>query len=433
MHLQSRRGSALVATVLLAIMLASICGAYLETVRQELIQTHRSRMLLEAVNVAEIGAEDALYALTSGDWSGWTAGSEGYSRRTELPFSHQGEERYTETFVRTSVLDRPVIVAEGWIKHPMGFEVRRQVRIDLSTGGVFMNGLTARDQVRMNGNKINVDSYDSAAGPYNPISNRRDNGSVASVNVLVDAVDLNNADVFGFVATGGAPPSVGKNGSIMGFSTPSGTKIDPTRVATDFYAEFPAVEVPALSAPETSVSGSTLNKAEYHLSSLKVAGKDTLNIEGDVVMVIEGDLTVKGKININFASSLTLYISGDIDVGGNGIVNLAPDSKPRDVVIYGTAPDDGSQRIKLSGNGAMQAAIYAPFADVEMKGSGSSGTLMGAVVANHILLTGNFEFHYDEDLRNFASDDRFEMESWRELTEAGSQYANVSALRNGGL
>jgi hypothetical protein len=442
--MREEKGSVLVGSFLIALIVGAIAGLYLESVRQELRMAHHARLSMEATNIAEIGAEDALYALINSDWGDWTAGPQGYSKTiTDLGAytTWSNEPRWINVFVRTSNMSEPVVVAEAVIEHPMGFSVTKQLRIDLSTGGLFANGLTARNGVTMNGNNVAVDSYHSGSGFYNATSNRRDNGSVASVSVAVGAVSLQNADIYGYVATGGAPPSVGSKGSVTGADTPSGVKVDSSRVSTDFYAEFPPVLAPAQSAPTTSVSTSngthTLGvfaaPSDYKLSGLSVGSRQTFNVQGDVTMVIDGDMSVKGEINLEPDSTLTLYISGDLDIGGNGITNMQPGSTPENVVIYSTAPDNGSQTMKLHGNGAISAAIYAPYAAVEMKGSGSTGTMMGAVIADTILLTGNFEFHFDEALKDYGASNSFSMDSWRELHSESDRYGNVLALVSSGL
>ena len=438
LHTSPTRGSALISSLIVAVLVAGIVGFYLETVRLEIKETHRSRLALEAVNLAEIGAEDALYAVQSGNWTGWSAGTQGYSRSvTNIPGGLARETRAVSVFVRTNVTNEAVIVAEGRITHPAGINAHKQLRIDLSRRGVFANGLTSRDGVQMNGNKIAVDSYSSDNGPYHAVTNRNDRGSVASVSMAVASVDLQNADVLGYVATGGGMPQVGKNGSVKGFDTPGGVKVDPLRVSTDFYAEFPPVEAPSLSAPTTTVPGgsytmgSLFTASEYALADLDVKSTDTVSIEGDVTLVLTGTLNVKGEVLITPGSSLTVYVEGDVDIGGNGLVNGT--NIPANLVLFSTAGEGDGQTIKLSGNGALAGAVYAPFADVEMKGSGANGTMFGAVVANNILLTGNFEFHYDEALDDYGNNGRFRMDAWRELDLASERYADVLALKDGGL
>ncbi len=109
-------------------------------------------------------------------------------------------------------------------------------------------------------------------------------------------------------------------------------------------------------------------------------------------------------------------MGGDVDIGGNGVVNMS--NVPENFQLFGTASSGSSQTIKVSGNGAIQAAIYAPNADIELKGSGSGGVFMGAAVGDNITMTGNFEFHYDEALANFTIDKSYRISRWRELIES---------------
>lgn len=389
---------------------------------------------METVNVAETGAEDALYALASDNWSGWMAGTNGYSRRISLPGGGHGEARYVTTYIDLQNTNTPVIITEGEVVHPSGFSVTKQLRIDLERSGLFSNGMTSRNGITMNGNNVAVDSYHSGAGIYDPLSNRRDNGSVASVSVAVGAVSIQNADIYGFVATGGGNPLVGSKGSITGVDTPSGMKIDPSRVARDFYAEFPPVGTPTLSSPQTVISGSTMGvdgvSTEYSLAALSLKSSDpALIVKGDVTLIVSGDIDIKGELVVSAAASLTVYVGGDVDVGGNGAVNLT--NVPANLVMFGTA--SSGQTIKLHGSGALTAAVYAPFADVELKGGGSSGAMYGSVVGNQITLTGNYNFHYDEALDEYANNGRFRLSKWRELNSAGSRIIDILALRDTGI
>ena len=54
-------------------------------------------------------------------------------------------------------------------------------------------------------------------------------------------------------------------------------------------------------------------------------------------------------------------------------------------------------------------------ADLELKGGGATGVFMGAAVAKTVLMNGNFEFHYDEDLSNVDSAGVYTVGGWREL------------------
>lgn len=434
-QITDREGSTILAALMLGLIVASIAGLYLRSVTQEIRYTYHTRLMLSAVNVAEAGVEDALYAIQYNDWTGWNSGAYGYSYSRTLYTGNRGEVRRVNTFIDTTDVSAPKILSEAIMTHDIGIEIRKQIRIDLDRSGVFSNGLTSRNGVTMNGNNVAVDSYNSGNGAYHAGLNRNDNGSVASTSVSVGAVSIQNADIWGWVATGGGMPQVGSKGSVLGADSPSEAKIDPNRISTDFYAEFPAVSAPTLSSPSTSLATWTMGtphiSSEWKLSSLSVGSGKTLKVSGDVILVIDGDIDVKGEIFVETGSSLTVYVKGDVDIGGNGIVN--DKNPPADVVLFSTAKEGDGKQIKLHGNGALSAAVYAPFADVELKGGGSSGVMYGAVVGNEITLTGNYEFHYDEALSDYGTNGSYRLESWRELNDASAKVANVLSLKDSGM
>ncbi len=77
----------------------------------------------------------------------------------------------------------------------------------------------------------------------------------------------------------------------------------------------------------------------------------------------------------------------------------APDPRSR-FRIWGTAADTSSpvQTIGISGNGPLDATVYAANAKLRVKGGGANGQVSGAVVANNLSLVGGSKFHYNEAL-----------------------------------
>jgi hypothetical protein len=88
------------------------------------------------------------------------------------------------------------------------------------------------------------------------------------------------------------------------------------------------------------------------------------------------------------------------------------------MVLFGTNATENGQEIKLHGNGAFSGAVYAPNAELNLKGGGNSGVLFGAAVAYEIVIVGNYEFHYDEALDDFNTRREFRITRWRELVDA---------------
>lgn len=418
----TEKGSVVISVLLLTLVIVSTVTLYLRNAVQEMKYSERTFALQQSINLAEMGAEEAIWAINNSDWTGWTELATDRYYRAYAPTNSSTDKIYVYADTQQS---SDIWIATGSEVGVTGGSVEKQLFIRLGYRSMFANGLTAKNQLRFNGNQVNVDSYFSANGAYDPTNNRNDGGSVASTSVEVDSVVIQNADVLGYVSTGGAQPKVGAQGSITGFSTPSGQKIDPTRVARDFYAEFPDVTTPSTAGATTTITswtlGSSGTETVYHFHDFYVPNGYAFTISGDVTMVLDDDLKVRGSIYVPDGSKLTIYVDDEMDIGGNGIVNI--NGKPENLQIYGTNQSTSNlQSMDLHGNGALAAIIYAPNANLSLKGGGGSGVFYGAAVAHNITINGNYDFHYDESLKDFAPENTYQMLEWRELTAAADRY-----------
>jgi hypothetical protein len=427
---ERQSGSIFVAALIVALVIGGLVGAFLRTVTQEIKDSHRSRMALQAINLAEAGLEYAIDAIHRDDWTGWSKGTKG-NFRDSFPFTTHtwhNNDREVSVYVEMGG-SLPRAVAEGIIRTADGIEVRRQVMIELGNRSLFASGLVAKNSVVFSGNNVYIDSYRSSKGAYNSAFNSNDNGSVASISIRSDAVVLGNGDVWGRVATGGSNPDVGPNGTVRGKDSPAGVKIDFNRVATDFYAELPDPVEPTLSSPSTSISSSTAGTpgtaTEYKISGINLSGKSTLTIQGDVTMIVTGDLALSGQAQIVIApnSSLVLYVRGDMDATGNGIINQ--NNQPQNLQIYGTGTGKDT---KIAGNAGFYGMVYAPNNEVVVVGNGE---FFGALVGEDLQFTGNATFHYDEDLADFGNDGLRRVTRWVELTDASSRKNMATILTDG--
>jgi hypothetical protein len=136
----------------------------------------------------------------------------------------------------------------------------------------------------------------------------------------------------------------------------------------------------------------------------------------DVILVVTGSFELKGNatLTLDTDATLKLFVEGDVSIGGNGILNS---SNPEYLEVIGTNTNEGEQTIKINGNGQLSASVYAPNANVELKGGGSSGRVYGAVVAYSASLVGNSHFSFDEALAdvNLGGTD-YEVFEWLEMT-----------------
>ena len=214
-------------------------------------------------------------------------------------------------------------------------------------------------------------------------------------------------------------PEVGSEGLIGPFGTPTGT-IDPARVSTDFTANFPSSTAPEGGTwleklgPTLGVLGEATS---WRTPQLKLAGKETLTILGDVTLVVTAgkgtraiDIAGQAEIIIEPNSSLRIYVEGDILLAGNGVINA--NAQPASFQIWGTHEGEVLQDINIVGNGSLKAVVHAPSAEVKIAGNGD---VMGAVVAHSITLNGVTEFHYDEALARLGDGQPFGAVRWQSL------------------
>lgn len=439
---RSRRGAVLIVALLLSAVIALMLGSYLSLNLNSTRQAFRSFQHHAAANLVEAGAEEALWAFNraaaghADGWTAWTVSSPAAWRKfSGFDFTHNTT-GWVKVYVsnrQPAANDRPKIITYASVNPANQPAITRMMEVTLRKRSLFASGLVAKDTITFNGAVATVDSWNSdpdgdpatAAIDYDDTV-RNDQGTVASAAVHNTAALINQADIWGYVFTGGQPPQVGHNGSIRGKTTAPGVRVDPSRIATDFNADFPTVDAPA-NGTYLAAIGSTLGTAgtatSWRCPSLTLSGNQSLTILGDVTLVLTAPsgsdaLSVTGNatIIIPVGSSLKLYTEGDIKIAGNGIAN--PNVQPRYCQIWGTNQSAAGQIIQLVGNGALRSIVYAPNAEITLNGNGN---IMGSVVGRTITLSGKAAFHYDESLADFGDNTNFGIYRWRELTTAGER------------
>lgn len=432
-----KRGSILVVTAIFGAAVTLALGSFIALAVNNLKLGNRSFQLNGSLNLCESGIEHALYSLSNSSWSGWSAHASGSDNKVysvvDIDLGQGMKGKFKVVVFNVSTSPTPRIVSEGTVTPPVGRPVTKQVEVQVRRRSHWANGLVARDTIKFSGGNASVDSYISDDANYSTAglyvyAKRRDRGTAGSVSVTTDAISLSNADIWGFVATGGAQPQTGPNGTVLGADSPvvgdpDYHNIDPDRVATDFSANFDPVVAPtSFDATYIDITGNAdIGTAgtgiTVRAANMTNTNNKTINIYGDVTMVVANVVDIKGSLVIQPNSSLTLYVGGDLEVGGTGVVNHS--GLPEKLIIYGTASTVGGQTIFLHGNGALHAAVYAPNAVLELKGGGNSGEMSGSAVAHSVKITGNYAFHYDEALAKLGAGNPFSISRWRELVQAG--------------
>ncbi len=444
---------------MLASILAVSLVSYINLSRTSLQLSQRALWANAAMNLAENGLEEAMFSLNrrvsdpSYSWSnaGWgTDDGEAWRKWTNIPVdgAASGEIRvYVYNYTGES---SPVVVARGIVRPPAGSgapNAEKWVLIRTRRATKFANGLVAREFIRFNGNSATVDSWISqpdSGGILTYNSTRaRDQASIGSVSLGVDAVAVQNARIWGYASTGGALPQVGPQGSIGPFGSANGF-IDMNRVSTHFFANFEAgfssrvvssFPLPASTSDLAKLTTNTppplvrLSSGKFRLASPLVLNSSVLEISGPVELFINAPPTStglgisgNGAINILSSGSLTIYTLCNVSIAGNGVVNVGNTGTtagvPSKFQFYGqSTAATVKQTISIGGNSALSAAIYAPNASVTIAGGGSTDRdILGSIVANDITFSGNIQFHQDESLAKLTTAAPYRLTSWNELT-----------------
>ena len=149
---------------------------------------------------------------------------------------------------------------------------------------------------------------------------------------------------------------------------------------------------------------------KYQVIRLTGSNGDGVNIEGTNTLTLYSgryvisDLDIKGgaslKIVQNNGDPVVLYITNSarvdevvtVSISGNGIANTSTSSG---LQIYSNT----SSTLKLNGNGALRAVIYAPNGKLDLNGGGNSGYLVGSYLGKEVTFSGtNPKAVYDESL-----------------------------------
>ncbi len=141
-NLHSRRGSVMIFALIFAVIICSLCGAYLSTVTNELRMAHRSYNYGRALALAEAGVELALWRLNSGlvdDSDGWSFSADGnslmrvYTSADLASLADMGSGREGKIYLRIDDIaaDAPSIISMGKVTDLKG-EITKQIKVTLT-------------------------------------------------------------------------------------------------------------------------------------------------------------------------------------------------------------------------------------------------------------------------------------------------------------
>ncbi len=167
--------------------------------------------------------------------------------------------------------------------------------------------------------------------------------------------------------------------------------------------------------------GAPTPSAYYYGGNLMLSSGQTLNINGPVILYIDGYLrTNTGTLVINSTGSAEIYFTSTLRtyVGSGGFLNRTQD--PKKLFLFGDTSSSSSVYFAATAN-PFYGVIYMPNTTASLGLDVRTGvTLYGALSAKKITFSSEATLHYDTSLRyaTFGGIDQpYAITEWRELTD----------------
>ncbi len=401
---------------------------YLNLVGNQYRFIARSQVWNETIPLAESGVEEALAHINYNgvdnlDSDGWEFIGTNYVKTVDLD---NGTYK-----VWISDDENPIIYSQGSVTSSLApDDFTRTIRVTTQKNAMFMKGMVAKDDIDLNGNNVETDSFDSkdpsasTSGFYDP-AKRKANGDVATNSSLENRLRIGNANIIGRVSTGpGGSVSIGSNGAVgsLEWHADGNSGVMPGWSSDDMNVDFVDITLPFTNGnypTSGSINGESyeyvIGSGNYELNGFSLSGKKKIAVTGDATLLVTGDISMAGQaaIEIKPGASLTLYMTGaSTKFSGQGVVNETGNAL--NFSYYGLSSNTS---IKLSGNAGFVGTIYAPDAAFTLGGGGNdTSDFIGASVTDSVKMNGHFNFHYDENLGREGPGSGFVATAWHEIT-----------------
>ncbi len=461
---RAQSGSTYMTVVITTIIVGAMLAAYLKMISVQNQFTMRSQAWNRSVPVLEAGVEEAMAHLNrnaspdaSGNFNvnlvsdGWAVDPNGGWFKVGNIGDDYYHTRITSFTPGGTGGNFPFIESVGYVKQLPTFSLNRGTGPflaaislqDLTSAGytkravlagttnvpTFTKALVARRGIDMNGNGVFVDSFDSSNTNFSTNkrwvwSKHRANGDIASNDTITNTISIQNANIWGRVATGPhGTVSIGSQGCVGDAAWQANSanrgKIQPGYSTDDMNVQFPEVVLPAGSGSWSAPSGGggysmvlDTPNGNYRVWSGNVNGKILVNAP-NVRLRVDSGWNFNGQdfLEIRTNASIKIYLNcPTADITGQGIVNSS--GTANQCYIFATS---ALRTLDMGGNGETTCVLYAPYTDVTFHGGGSSDQdFSGAAIVNSIRLTGHYSFHYDEALGRIGLYRGYSLTSWNE-------------------
>ena len=368
------RGSALIVTLLVTLLLGVTLASYLMLVQSEHVSTARSQAWHQTLVMAEAGVEEALAQLNPGAFVSEVGGGNGWSfydgfYQSDPPERELLGGRYAAVYTPDNP---PTIYSTGYTAFSAGsVTLSRVVRVTTTNAPLYSAGLKVARITDLGGYSLQQDSYDSENPTYS------DDGHYN--------------------------PAKAKSAS-------------QTNIAAITQSEFPDVLPPyatGLTLPSRVGNTYTLSGNYFVNGNLSLPDYDIIYVPPHctAVLYVTGDFYMATEAEIEIAETGTLRIF----VGGRCAIIDYVDNQgsPQNFQYYGLPGNTNVTFAQFTPS--VVASIYAPNATFTANYDNSLLDFSGSLIVNNLVLSRPFKFHFDESLARSGPRRGFVVSSWREL------------------
>lgn len=379
---QSRRtepprpnGFGLVSVLLVLLVMSALAGVAMQAATIE----QKSSTALNAEGVARYAAEAGAHVV----WSEWPSGAESLAPGDSLVLGWEtlgNGARYRGVIHRYDDGSGQELRVLRVFGRGSGVRAGQHVMEVWSTTGPsspFTMGVGAKDELEVR-HGSEVDSYDSADGPYG-LLNSGDQGHVASNGKL---------EV--------------KDGSVVNGNASSHHDIDDSGgTITGSQTEgAPEQEWPAVDCPQTGYTpGGQLMGVDYDYDD----GNGELEVEG--VVILSGgthyfnEIKLKDNARIVPAAGqeVIVYVEKEMRLASGAEVNSVT-GDPTDFLMYGCG-DEGAD-FRFMGDNDVYGAVFSPEFEIEFS---EGSEFWGAYIGRKVKFSGEVKIHYDVQLAEVSA------------------------------
>lgn len=364
--------------------------------------TARSYMSLQALNLADAGAELAIWEIVhnNAQFASW-AGLNPHTL-TIAPFKDNFDEDTGDVNISVQIISpyNYLITSTGFVPNSADEKVKKTVKVRVFPHPLFNNAAFGYDSVLVQGIS-RVDSYNSLLGPYTALT-AGSNGDVGTNGTFTRE---GNSNIMGDVFIGPEGLASGNNPPyVAGDTYYFGNEVEPIDVPFDlnYFNTLPSSGTINLSSNDIFLVPS----GDWRYESISLSSKASMTISPNTRMYINNNFTTSGQATVYSGAGVILYIGGNGSFDGGGIVNTS--NLPSNLQIYGLGT---GTTYSFAGNSDFYGVVYAQDSYINLSGTHS---YFGAVAGKTVSLSGTGQLHYDEALSTNGPISGYDIAYWQE-------------------